>query len=215
MHFVDRFFHTDILSGQVEAVIQDCLEQSYLHFRELEADGQETVVPRQHEASPPAADVSATATPVFAGPSTATQNLTVPHMAGPASIDPSLTLFDTATNTFQPGSWQAPQAGSTPVFGAHGLSQGQPVAAPPPPLATYGLTQPDLTGNVNDMDNSFLNVEHDIAAHTPVGRSPDGQWDSMDDAAAMFDPGFDDLSSRYRLSFSRGGHSQGGFPGRN
>ncbi|KAB2577221.1 hypothetical protein DBV05_g4033 [Lasiodiplodia theobromae] len=203
---VDRLFLSETLQGRVETIVQNCLEQSYSHFRAFESDDQE-MVPRQHETGPPAAGVPAPAASALAGPSTATQNtqnLAVPHMAGPASIDPSLTLFDTATNNFQPGSWQAPQAGSTPAFRAQGLPQGQPVAAPqvghaiPHPLATYGPMQP---GNAHDLTNSYLTVEHDVsAAHSPVGRSPDsGHWTNID-----FSADFDDLGSAYHTSFHGG-----------
>lgn len=224
MNFVEQVFHTDILGGQVEAVIQDCLEQSYSHFRALEADGQETVVPRQHEASPPAAGAPTSAASALSGPSAA-MDLPVHTMVTPsATVDPRIAMLGANPNHAQSSLWPAAPGSSTaPGFTASGgLAQQQPVVSPytaqhPTSLLTDpGLTQPGYASNVAEMDTSFLTIEHDVAtAHTPVGRSPDGQWDSMDDAAALFDPGFDDLSSGYRLSFSRGNQGQGGFSGRN
>ncbi|KAF9637683.1 hypothetical protein BFW01_g8579 [Lasiodiplodia theobromae] len=205
---VDQLFLSETLQGHVETIVQNCLEQSYSLFRRRAADGQ-TVPSPQHEADLPSAGVQAVAS------SSAVSRTAAPS----ATVDPRIAMLGANPDHVQPGLWPAtPGRLAAPAFTTGGgLAQQQPVVSayieqhPAPVLTGPGLTQPGLVG-VNEMDTSFLNVEHDVTAiHTPMGRSPDGQWDSMDDAAALFDPGFDDLSSRYHASFLGGNHNQGGY----
>lgn len=197
---VDQLFLSETLQGHVETIVQNCLEQSYSLFRRRAADGQ-TMASPQHEADLPSAGVPAVA-------------------SSSATVGPRIAMLGANPDHVQPGLWPAtPGRLAAPAFTTSGgLAQQQPVVSPytaqhPSSLLTDpGLTQPGYASNVAEMDTSFLTVEHDVAtAHTPVGRSPDGQWDSMDDAAALFDPGFDDLSSRYHASLSGGSHNQGGY----
>ncbi|KAL0254484.1 hypothetical protein SLS55_009959 [Diplodia seriata] len=211
--FVDQLFISGLFQGQIEAIVHNCLEQSYALFRAHDTAGQADTPPpppppRQHEAG---ASVAAAAAPsASAGPSTATTSFAMPNSATAAAapghgvIDPSLVMPGRHTDdvhNFQSDPWPtATQDGglTPPAFDVPGLSQTQQPGSLASLLPTHGSTHPEM---------SFLAVERDgSATHTPVGRSPD--WTNID--SIDFNGDFDDLTSMYHASFPRRSQEQGG-----